>query len=175
TDGTFSLSPCLLVSLSSSLAAEFSLIVLGMLLFSERTWKHHCVTLVLPFAVILYYLAVELPKVRLRWFLIGILVVVVLLISSTSTNGVSTWCARSAKLAQVYGAYVWAYLLLILAVVMLLGPGSLERSSEVIALRVPFYDSTQRLTVARPERETINRVEERLDFIPLSTGKNHPE
>src|SRR5205823_14206012 len=25
------------------LAAEFSLIVLGMLLFSERTWKHHCV------------------------------------------------------------------------------------------------------------------------------------
>src|SRR5262249_49266933 len=29
------------------LAAEYSLVVLGMLLFSERTWKHHCVTLML--------------------------------------------------------------------------------------------------------------------------------
>src|SRR5262249_55549032 len=37
------------------LAAEFSVVVLGMLLFSERTWKHHCVTLVLPFAVLSYY------------------------------------------------------------------------------------------------------------------------
>src|SRR5262249_17996083 len=27
------------------MAAEFGLVVLGMLLFSERTWKHHCVTL----------------------------------------------------------------------------------------------------------------------------------
>ena len=25
-----------------------------MLLFSERTWKHHCVTLMLPFAVLSY-------------------------------------------------------------------------------------------------------------------------
>ena len=39
------------------LGAEFSIILLGMLLFSERTWKHHCVTLVLPFAVICYFLA----------------------------------------------------------------------------------------------------------------------
>ncbi len=35
------------------LCAEFALIVLGMLLFSERTWKHHCVTLMLPFGVLL--------------------------------------------------------------------------------------------------------------------------
>ena len=39
------------------LAAEFSLVIIGMLLFSERTWKHHCVTLLLPFAVLAYYLA----------------------------------------------------------------------------------------------------------------------
>jgi hypothetical protein len=156
------------------LAAEFSLIILGMLLFSERTWKHHCVTLVLPFAVILYYLAVERPKATFRWLLIGILVAVMLLITSTSTNGVSSWWDRSAKLAQVYGAYVWAYLLLILAMVILLRRGSLQSSSEVIALRVPFRNSIQQLTDARPERETINRVEERADFIPLSTGRNPP-
>src|SRR3954469_21667091 len=35
-------------------AAEYSLVLVGMLLFSERTWKHHCVTLVLPFAVLSY-------------------------------------------------------------------------------------------------------------------------
>jgi hypothetical protein len=33
------------------IAAEMSLIVLGMLLFSERTWKHHGVTLILPWAL----------------------------------------------------------------------------------------------------------------------------
>ena len=41
----------------TELAAEYSLVVLGMLLFSERTWKHHAVTLVLPFAVVCYVLA----------------------------------------------------------------------------------------------------------------------
>ena len=32
--------------------SEFALIVLGMLLFSERTWKHHCVVFMVPFAVL---------------------------------------------------------------------------------------------------------------------------
>ena len=35
------------------LPAEFSVIFLGMLLFSERTWKHHAVTLLLPWAALL--------------------------------------------------------------------------------------------------------------------------
>src|SRR5262249_50760059 len=48
------------------MAAEFSLVVLGMLLFSERTWKHHCVTLMLPFGVIAYYLSVCRPGPGLR-------------------------------------------------------------------------------------------------------------
>jgi hypothetical protein len=33
-------------------AAECALVVLGMLLFSERTWKHHATTLILPMAVL---------------------------------------------------------------------------------------------------------------------------
>ena len=44
------------------LAAEYAVVVLGMLLFSERTWKHHCVTLLLPFAVLCYYLAASQPR-----------------------------------------------------------------------------------------------------------------
>src|SRR5262249_55587439 len=43
------------------LPAEFALVLLGMLLFCERTWKHHCVTLLLPFAVLCYHLAVCRP------------------------------------------------------------------------------------------------------------------
>jgi len=156
------------------LAAEFSLIVLGMLLFSERTWKHHCVTLLLPCAVILYYLAVERPNLTLRWFLIGILSSVTLLMASTSINGLSTWWDKGAKLAQVYGAYVWAYLLLILALVILLRRGSIQSSVQVIALRLRFSGSIPRSVFESPEREPMNPTESRTDFIPLSTQRNPP-
>jgi hypothetical protein len=114
------------------LGAEFSLVVLGMLLFSERTWKHHCVTLIFPFAVISYYLGACRPGRGLRCYLIGTLVTVMLLMSSTSTGLLGGGhegreaLARSyrepelAKLAQVYGTYVWAYLLQGAAMVVLL-------------------------------------------------------
>jgi alpha-1,2-mannosyltransferase len=101
------------------LAAEFALVVLGMLLFSERTWKHHCVTLVLPFAVIAYYLAVCRPAPPLRGYLIGSLVVVMLLMASTSTSLLQP-LDDTAKMAQVYGAYVWSNLVLVAALTVLL-------------------------------------------------------
>lgn len=102
------------------LAAEFGLVVLGMLLFSERTWKHHCVTLTLPLAVICYYLAACRPDRALRAYLVGSLVASVLLMTSTSTAGFSPLWERAGKLAQVYGAYVWIYLVLAAALVVLL-------------------------------------------------------
>jgi alpha-1,2-mannosyltransferase len=108
------------------LAAEFSLIVLGMLLFSERTWKHHCVTLLLPFATIVYYLATQHPTRKLRWFLIGILSTAALLMATTSTSGLVSWWDQVAKLAQVYGAYVWAYGCLIFGLVVVLRNSKLE-------------------------------------------------
>lgn len=90
------------------LGAEFAVVLLGMLLFSERTWKHHCVTLVLPFAVLCYYLAVE-ARGRVRIWLSGVLVATMLLLSTTSTE----LFEESAKQAQVYGAYVVAFLVLL--------------------------------------------------------------
>jgi hypothetical protein len=115
------------------LAVEFAIVVLGMLLFSERTWKHHCVTLVLPFAVIGYYLAACRPGWLLRGYLIASLAAATLLMFATSTG----WTGerggaqavrpedfdlmdRFGKMAQVYGAYVWAYLILLAALVVLL-------------------------------------------------------
>jgi hypothetical protein len=123
------------------LSAEFALVLLGMLLFSERTWKHHCVTLLLPFAVLCYHLAVCKPGPRLRAYLIGSLATAALLMATTSTGLldainhsywlVSEWLLMAttstglvdeafAKEAQVYGAYVLAYLVLAAALVTIL-------------------------------------------------------
>jgi hypothetical protein len=99
------------------LAAEFSIVLLGMLLFSERTWKQHCVTLTLPFAVLSYYLAACRTSLTMRVYLIGTLVCVVLLMTTTSTGMLER---SAAKMAQVYGAYVWCYLLLLAALGSLL-------------------------------------------------------
>jgi hypothetical protein len=99
------------------LAAEFAVVSLGMLLFSERTWKHHCVTQVLPFAVLCYYLATQALGRWERLALIGSLVLVTVLIASTST-GLLPW--ETAKLAQVYGAFVWAHLILLTTLLMIL-------------------------------------------------------
>jgi hypothetical protein len=99
------------------LSAEFSLILLGMLLFSERTWKHHCVTMMLPFAVLCYYLATCNPTPQLRNYLIGTLVVTTLLMEATSTTLVDK---DFAKAAQTYGAYVWSFILLMIAMVVVL-------------------------------------------------------
>ena len=99
------------------LAAEFSLVLLGMLLFSERTWKQHCVTLVLPFAVLIYYFAACPTSPRLRAFLASSILASVLLMATTSTGLLGH---SAAKAAQVYGAYVWCYLLLMAALIVLL-------------------------------------------------------
>jgi alpha-1,2-mannosyltransferase len=115
------------------LAAEFGIIILGMLLFSERTWKHHGVTLVLPFGVIAYYLAACRPGWKLGGYLGGTLAATALLMLATSTGWFSAHNSETAlrpenldawdrfgKMAQVYGAYVWAYLILLAALVVLL-------------------------------------------------------
>jgi len=100
-------------------AAEFSIVLLGMLLFSERTWKHHCVTLMFPFAVLCYYLATARPSWKLAAYLFATLGAVALLMASTSTSLLEYW-PHTAKMAQAYGAYVWSYLFLIAALALLL-------------------------------------------------------
>lgn len=108
------------------LSAEFSIVLLGMLLFSERTWKHHCVTLVLPFAVVCYHLATAAPSRGLRVYLIGSLASAMVLMATTS-NTASEGAAHHdrlyqlfAKQAQVYGAFVLAYFVLLAALFVLL-------------------------------------------------------
>jgi hypothetical protein len=104
------------------LVAEFAVVVLGMLLFSERTWKHHCVTLLLPFAVLAYCASALCWPARTRWYVIGSLAAAFVLIMLTST-GLSAGQDRFGELAQVYGAYVWAYVVLLSGLLVVLGRG----------------------------------------------------
>jgi alpha-1,2-mannosyltransferase len=125
------------------LNAEFAIVTLGMLLFSERTWKHHCVTLLLPFAVLCYHLATAKPS---RWqkALSGTsLATVALLMTLPSLAGANDFairlalrtgssfalaaafrlgplCETVAKLSEVYGVYAIGYLILLAALVVVL-------------------------------------------------------
>ncbi len=134
------------------LAAEYSLILLGMLLFSERTWKHHCVTLLLPFGVLSYVLAGDWVGPWTKRYLIATLAAAALLMAATST-GWSVSLERIGKLAQVYGAYVWANLLLTAALVVVL------RQQMVSAQKVATAgQGTKILRADRPQLAT--RVEQ---------------
>lgn len=108
---------------AAALAAEYALVTLGMLLFSERTWKHHGVTLVLPFAVLCYAVSDSRTRSRLRAFVVGVVIVAQVALATTSTGLMpDEW----AKLAQVYGAYTWAFVLLAAAVAVVLRRGAAE-------------------------------------------------
>ena len=118
------------------LSAELGIVLLGMLLFSERTWKHHCVTLVLPLAVICYVLTAYQPGRVLRWYLEGTLTIVILLIASTSSGFLPE---RWSDVSMAYGSYTVANLLLLMALAVLL------------CQRLPLHDFGQKeLFVALP-------------------------
>jgi len=88
------------------------------------------VTLLVPFCVLSYYLAAGQPGPRTKRFVIAMLVAAALLMAATST-GLSTSLERGGKLAQVYGAYVWANLALAAALAVVLRQHS-TRSSHVV-------------------------------------------
>ena len=106
--------------------AEFGAVVLGMLIFSERTWKHHAVTMLIPFAVIAHQLsAFRLPR-GLQRYLAGTLALVMGLMLLTASGivvifGVPDSQDLFGKYAQVYGAYLWSFLLLLAAMMVLAG------------------------------------------------------
>jgi len=129
--------------------AEFGAVVLGMLIFSERTWKHHAVTLLIPFAVIAHQLtAFRLPRV-LWWYLAVTIALVMGLMLLTASGlvvifGVPDEQDVFGKFAQVYGAYLWSFLLLLGAMFILAGRKANDPVREVsepaadgFAVRIP--------------------------------------
>jgi alpha-1,2-mannosyltransferase len=136
------------------LAAEYSLILVAMLLFSERTWKHHCVTLLLPFAVLCYGLTPQFPIGKRRAAAIAAALAGLLMLSTSSGifgddapkvaekyEGLTVAVGPTAfvgaaesdmtarldlvpdspgRVAQAYGAYVWAFLALLVGLFVML-------------------------------------------------------
>jgi hypothetical protein len=102
------------------LGAEFGVVLLGMLLFSERTWKHHCVTQIVPFAVLCYWLAVVAEAGWRRYLVVGILILATLLIAATST---APFGYDFGKQAQVYGGFTLANVLLLAGLFVVLADG----------------------------------------------------
>jgi hypothetical protein len=96
-------------------SAEYAWVVLGMLLLSERTWKHHAVTLVLPGITLVTALALPGCSARLRRLFIGSLTLAFFLMV------VPGLCGRSIQdMALVYGSHTAAFLILAAAIAILL-------------------------------------------------------
>jgi hypothetical protein len=100
--------------------AEFGVIVLGMLIFSERTWKHHAVTLLIPFAVLCHQMSAFRLSAWPRRYLTATTaaVVVLMLLTASGLHDSYDWFA---KIAQVYGAYTWSFLLLLASMLYVAG------------------------------------------------------
>jgi hypothetical protein len=95
------------------LLGEFSLVVLTMLFLSERSWKHHYVTVLLPYTYLMgqfAYAGMRLwPRVGLSAGLWGS----VILMATTSTELGGLFAHHQGhKIAQGYGMFLWAGVLL---------------------------------------------------------------
>jgi hypothetical protein len=98
------------------LLGEFALIVLTMLFVSERSWKHHYVTILLPCTYIMYRVVRTDLSPLVRSALAGSLVLAALLMASTSTEiGKNFYNGQGHKIAQGYGMFLWAGVVLYVA------------------------------------------------------------
>jgi hypothetical protein len=95
------------------LLGEFSLVVLTMLFVSERSWKHHYVTLLLPYTYLMgqYAFATRKawPRVALSLAMWGS---VILMATTSSELGGMLAHGKGHKVAQAYGMFLWAGALL---------------------------------------------------------------
>jgi hypothetical protein len=88
---------------------EFALVVLTMLFVSERSWKHHYVTLLLPYIYLAYRAGVapEGRGVRLALGAAMLLSTVLMAATSSELGGLFAH-GQGHKIAQGYGMFLWA-------------------------------------------------------------------
>lgn len=108
-------------------AAECGLIVMAMLLLSERTWKHHAVTLLIPVAALAVAATAALPA-GVRRFVVGSLVAAGLLMTGPGLFG-----TRAGDLALVYGSHTIAFVFVTVATCAVLVCGLQERERPDVA------------------------------------------
>ncbi|MFO0957585.1 MAG: glycosyltransferase family 87 protein [Isosphaeraceae bacterium] len=95
------------------LLGEFSLVVLTMLFVSERSWKHHYVTMLLPYTYLVYRVGTPFWPKRVRVALLATLVASALMVVATSTEVGGLFAnGQGHEIAQAYGLFCWAGMLL---------------------------------------------------------------
>jgi alpha-1,2-mannosyltransferase len=98
------------------LLGEFSLVVLTMLFVSERSWKHHFVTVLLPYTYLTYRVGVATLSPKVRGALASALVLSALLMAATSSELGGQFAKHQGhKIAQGYGMFLWAGVVLYIA------------------------------------------------------------
>ncbi len=96
---------------------EIALVVLTMLFVSERSWKHHFVTLLLPYTFLVWDLYFPATKPRSRLAIGGMLLLSFLFMATTSTELGGLFAdGRGHEIAQGYGMFLWAAVVLYVAV-----------------------------------------------------------
>jgi hypothetical protein len=91
------------------LFGEFSLVVLTMLFVSERSWKHHFVTVLLPYTYLMYRVGVAPVRARVRVVLASAMLLSAALMATTSSELGGLFAKHQGhKIAQGYGMFLWA-------------------------------------------------------------------
>lgn len=91
------------------LLGEFALVVLTMLFVSERSWKHHYVTLLLPYTYLMYRVGVAPLAARSRAILAAALFASAVMMATTSSELGGLFARHQGhKIAQGYGMFLWA-------------------------------------------------------------------
>ena len=95
---------------------EFSLVLLAMLMLSERTGKHHFVIVLLPITVVVMEMARARPDTTWRKYLTGTLVLFFLLTACMSGDLIG-WIYKGVahKFVEAIGSFFWAAVALFIA------------------------------------------------------------
>jgi hypothetical protein len=92
---------------------EISLVVLTMLFISERSWKHHFVTLLLPYTFLVRELFFGPRTHRSRYTIMAALGLSFVFMATTSTELGGLFAGgKGHEFAQGYGMFLWAAVLL---------------------------------------------------------------
>ena len=91
------------------LLGEVALVVLTMLFISERSWKHHYVTVLLPYSYLVCEFFSSRVGPRSRMLLVGSWAVSFVLMAATSTEVGGLFAeGQGHEIAQGYGSFLWA-------------------------------------------------------------------
>lgn len=103
------------------LFGEFCLVVLTMLFVSERSWKHHYVTVLLPYTYLVFQLWAVPTTRRTRWAIVGWLAASSLFMLTTSSDiGELVAGEDGHEVALYYGMFFWAGVALYIPTAILL-------------------------------------------------------